>query len=79
MSENGAPHGAHKNQQTQKAQTISLGTWTVSVSRKDKTVSIVTNDYHPDPLVITRDDLIAISRLMGLKVRKRNRKKKPIS
>lgn len=48
--------------------------WSLSLYRKQKRLMIETLDYHAGPLIITRDELCDIARLMGLHVRKRKRK-----
>lgn len=50
--------------------------WTFSLYRKQKRIVIETLDYHAGPLVMTRDELCEIARIMGLHVRKRKPKKK---
>ncbi len=49
--------------------------WTVKLSRKARQVSIETLDYHAGPLILSRDELAELARMMGLHVRKRKRKK----
>lgn len=50
--------------------------WTFSIYRKQKRIAIETLDYHAGPLIMTRDELCDIAKMMGLHVRKRKRKKK---
>ncbi len=49
--------------------------WTVKLFRKARQVSIETLDYHAGPLILSRDELAELARMMGLHVRKRKRKK----
>jgi hypothetical protein len=67
----------NNNDRGNNSQTLTFGAWTISVSRKSKSLSIKTTEYHADPLVISRDELISVARLLGLKVRKRSRKRNP--
>jgi hypothetical protein len=50
--------------------------WSLSLYRKQKHIIVKTLDYHAGPLIITRDELCELARMMGLHVRKRKRKKK---
>ncbi len=54
----------------------SFDSWSLSLYKKQKRIIIETLDYHAGPLVITRDELCEIAKMMGLHVRKRKRKKK---
>jgi hypothetical protein len=53
-----------------------LDAWSLSLHRKQKHIIIQTLDYHAGPLIITKDELCDIAKMMGLHVRKRKRKKK---
>ncbi len=53
-----------------------LDAWSLSLYKKQKRIIIQTLDYHAGPLIITRDELCDIAKMMGLHVRKRKRKKK---
>ncbi len=53
----------------------SYDSWTVKLYRKARQVSIETLDYHAGPLILSRDELAELARMMGLHVRKRKRKK----
>lgn len=50
--------------------------WSLSLYKKQKRIVIETQDYHAGPLIITRDELCDIAKIMGLHVRKRKRKNK---
>lgn len=50
--------------------------WSLSLYRKQRRIIIETLDYHAGPLIISRDELCDIAKLMGLHVRTRKRKKK---
>lgn len=45
--------------------------WSIKLYRKKRRVVIETFDYHAGPLVLTREDLSELARLMGLHVRRR--------
>ncbi len=64
------------NQSDNKVVVKSFDAWSLSLYRKQKRLMIETTDYHAGPLIITRDELCDIARLMGLHVRKRIRKNK---
>lgn len=50
--------------------------WSITLSRKSKKLSIETLDYHAGPLVLTRDELGELARIMGLRVGKKKSRKK---
>ena len=49
--------------------------WSVKLYRKKRRIVIETLDYHAGPLMLTRDELSDLARLMGLHVRRRKNKK----
>ncbi len=56
------------------------GSWSIKLYRKKKRMVIEALDYHADPLLLSRDELCDLARLMGLHVRRRkNQKQQGIS
>lgn len=47
--------------------------WSISLYKKQRRLIIRALDYHAGPLIITRDELCDIAKLMGLHVNKRRR------
>ncbi|MFI5141803.1 MAG: hypothetical protein ACHQII_05560 [Bacteroidia bacterium] len=73
MSEDPIGYGGNKQPLEAITVAINYDFWTIKLYKKQKKLVIETLDYHSGPLVLTRDQLIDISRKMGLHVRKRNK------
>jgi hypothetical protein len=52
--------------------------WKISLYRKAKELSVETLDYHAGPLILSREALAELARMMGLHVRKRARAKREV-
>lgn len=50
--------------------------WSISIYKKQKRIIMETHEYHAGPLIITKDELCDIAKMMGLHVRKNKRKRK---
>ncbi len=72
MSEDPVLYGNSKQIQDTITHSINLDSWSIKLYRKRKQIVIETQDYHAGPLVLTRDQLIDITRKMGLHVRTRS-------
>ncbi len=56
------------------------GSWSIKLYKKKKYMVIEALDYHADPLLLSRDELCDLARLMGLHVRrKKNQKQQGVS
>jgi hypothetical protein len=73
MSEDPICYGGNKQSLESITATINYDSWTIKLYKKRKKLVIETLDYHSGPLVLTRDQLIDLSRKMGLHVRKRKK------
>ncbi len=73
MTEDPVPYGGNKQSLEAITATINYDSWTIKLYKKRKKIVIETLDYHSGPLVLTRDQLMDISRKMGLHVRTRNK------
>ncbi len=72
MSEDPVPYSDNKQIQDVITHTINFDSWNIKLYKKRKKLVIESLDYHAGPLVITRDQLIDITRKMGLHVRTRS-------
>ena len=74
--EDEVPYGTSSSLKTGGSVILSHDSWSLTIFRKQRRLSISSLDYHAGPLIITGDDLVNIARKMGLHVRTRNRKKR---
>lgn len=73
--EDPVPYGSSDKLTEKSTAVITMDSWSITLYRKKRQLTIKTLDYHAGPLVLTRDGLVEIARKMGLHVRSKKNKK----